>query len=239
MNPRNHVCLALDVHDIDVARRLVEATSEYIGYFKIGMSLFDQVKPLIKIIHSHNGKVFLDLKFHDIPNTVSNAATTATRLGVDLFNVHAFGGLEMMRRALNSAKKEANNIGREPPEIYGVTVLTSIDKPTLNTQLKVRMGLRNFVLYLAGMVKEAGLTGVVCSGQEAKAIKKSLGKQFKLIVPGIRPKWMTEKDDQKRVLTPERAINAGADILVIGRPIIKAKSPSVAAGRLCEEIDSI
>ncbi len=236
MNPRDNICLALDVFDFDEAKKLVEATSEYICWYKVGMSFFDKVKSITDMIHANGGKVFLDLKFHDIPNTVSNAAKTSTRLGVDIFNLHAIGVMEMMERALDAAKAEADNIGKKPPDIYAVTVLTSIDKATLDSQLKVRMGLKNYVLYLAGLVKETGLKGVVCSGQEAKAIKKALGKDFKLIVPGIRPKWMTEKDDQKRVFTPKRAIKDGADILVVGRPIIQANNPSVAAKKIHNEL---
>ncbi|MCF7809358.1 orotidine-5'-phosphate decarboxylase [bacterium] len=238
MNPRDHICLALDVFEFDEAKKLVEATSEYIGYFKVGMSFFDKVKSISDMIHANGGKVFLDMKFHDIPNTVSNAAKTATRLGVDIFNIHAIGGTEMMRRTLDSTKEEADNIGGEPPDIYAVTVLTSIDKITLDAELKVRMGLNNYVVYLAGLAKEAGLKGVVCSGHEVKAIKKACGKDFKLIVPGIRPKWMSETDDQKRVFTPERAIKDGADILVVGRPIIMAESHQEAAKRLFHEIDT-
>ena len=227
----------LYVLKVDKVKRLIDETADFVGIFKVGMSFYEKANELTSIIRDANGKTFLDLKFHDIPNTVANATRKSVSIGVSLFNIHCTGGLEMMKASKDAAMEETKRLKSSMPEIYGVTVLTSINKDVLDKQLKIRMGLRNYALYLAGLAKEAGLDGVVCSGHEAARIKNKLGKEFKTIVPGIRPLWMSDVQDQARVLTPKKAIKAGADIIVVGRPIIKAESPRKAAQMLHEEVE--
>ncbi|GAA61553.1 orotidine-5'-phosphate decarboxylase [Pseudoalteromonas sp. BSi20652] len=163
--------------------------------------------------------VFLDLKFHDIPNTVAKAVTAAAKMGVWMVNVHASGGFEMM----NKAKQALDKFGDKAPLLIAVTVLTSMDEDELK-RLGIEKSPKEQVLYLAKLAKEAGLDGVVCSAQEAGALKMELGESFKLVTPGIRPEG-SDAGDQKRIMTPKQAIDAGSDYLVIGRPITQANDP--------------
>lgn len=210
---KEKVIVALDVSTLKEEERLLDILSPYIKIFKIGMELFYSCgQKAIDIVKRYDKDVFLDLKFHDIPNTVKNAAKAATRLGVFMFNVHASGGTEMMKLALEGSQEEADKSGVDRPKILGVTVLTSI--PCTKDQ----------VLSLAKLAEGSGLDGVVASPQEAALIRKETGKSFIIVTPGIRPEG-TDKEDQKRTATPEEAFKAGADYIVIGRPITKAKDP--------------
>ncbi|MBU3911816.1 MAG: orotidine-5'-phosphate decarboxylase [Candidatus Omnitrophica bacterium] len=210
---RKKIIIALDVSKIKEAERLVDILSPHISIFKVGMELFYSCGPkVIDIIKKYDRETFLDLKFHDIPNTVKNSAKVATRFGVFMFNVHAQGGTDMMKAALEGAEEESQRSGIDRPRILGVTVLTSIESS------------EGQVLSLARLAKQSSMDGVVASPQETKAIREELGGDFLIVTPGIRPEG-AEKGDQKRTATPKEALDAGADYIVIGRPVTKAKDP--------------
>ncbi|MDP6685672.1 MAG: orotidine-5'-phosphate decarboxylase [Candidatus Omnitrophota bacterium] len=221
---KEKIIIALDVNSLKEAKRLLDILSPEVKLFKIGMELFYSCGPkVVELVKKYDRDIFLDLKFHDIPNTVKNAAKVATRLGVEIFNLHAQGGKDMMKAALEGAEEESEKLGISRPKILGVTVLTSMDKGTLN-EIGVDGSPKDQVLKLARLVKEAGLDGVVASPQEIEIIRKELDKDFLIVTPGVRPKG-AEAGDQKRTSTPKEALIAGADYIVIGRPIIKAKAP--------------
>ncbi len=232
MEPRDRIIIALDYPNEVSALAMASLTREYAGVFKVGFELFVSAGPeIIKKLNALGAKVFLDLKFHDIPNTVGQASGAASALGVKMFNVHASGGLDMMKKAAEAAAKA----GKDRPLALGVTVLTSLNDRVLKEELGLTVGANAQALKLAKLAKEAGLDGVVCSGEEIKAIKEACGKDFKLVVPGVRPAWASG-DDQKRIITPHEAVFAGADYIVIGRPITKAADPKTAAKRVLEEL---
>lgn len=199
---------------------------------KVGKELFTSAGPqLIDQLMGLGFSVFLDLKFHDIPNTVAKACEAAAKLGVWMLNVHASGGLAMMQAALEGVDR-ANQA--QPPHLIAVTVLTSMDAATLLT-LGVTRTLQQHVLALATLTKQAGLAGVVCSAQEASMLKANLGADFCLVTPGIRPKEASS-DDQSRIVTPTEALQLGSHYLVIGRPITQATHPIVALNQLIQSI---
>ena len=225
MSATEKLILALDVSERNYAMELVDRFVDYIGIFKVGHELYTSCGPqIIEDIHKRGRKVFLDLKYHDIPNTVSKAAIAATRLGVHMFNLHASGGLEMMKicreRVVEVCLKE--NINR--PKILGVTVLTSISREGLRDELGIQHGMRTHVRHLASLALKAGLDGVVASGREVEIIKNHCGEGFLIVTPGIRPSW-TPPDDQKRTMTPKEAIREGSDYLVVGRAILQQPDP--------------
>ena len=210
---KDKIIIALDVNTIKEAKRLLDILSPHAKIFKIGMELFYSCSAkAVELVKKYDREVFLDLKFHDIPNTVKNASKVATKLGVFMFNVHTSGGRDMMRAALEGAEEESERQGLDRPRILGVTVLTSLESSERQ------------VLDMARSAKESGIDGVVASAQEAKAIRKELGKEFLIVTPGIRPEG-SEKQDQNRTATPQEALQAGADYIVIGRPVTKAKDP--------------
>lgn len=236
-NVRDRVCLALDVDNLREAKRVVSLVKQYVGIFKIGSHLFTKEGPKsIEAIHRLGGKVFLDLKYHDIPNTVAQSARMATQLGVFMFNIHASGGSEMMIAASDAAEDEASKSGLSKPLILAVTVLTSISQSILSAELNVMKSVEDQVIHFAKLAKKARLSGVVASPKEITAIRKACGKKFIILTPGIRPAWSITNDDQKRVTTPREAISAGADYIVVGRPILKASNPTLAAENLLLEI---
>jgi orotidine-5'-phosphate decarboxylase len=217
--------LALDVADHNQAIELVERFKDYIGIFKVGPELFiSSGTKIIEDINKKSRKVFLDLKFHDIPNTVSKSAVVATRLGVHMFNVHTSGGLEMMRKCRDSVTEICLKENLNRPKILGVTVLTSISKEVFLNELGIQHSLRTHVKNLAALALKAGLDGVIASAKEASMIRAHCGKGFLIVTPGIRPSW-TPPDDQKRTMTPKEAIREGADYLVIGRGILQHADP--------------
>lgn len=227
----------LDLPELKEATELVDQLSEHVNWFKIGNQLFTATGPAaIKMLKDRGKRVFLDLKFHDIPNTVARASEVVTTLGVDMFNVHASGGLEMMRSAVKAVEAKSAEIGISKPILLGVTVLTSIDEKQLY-DLGVERELSSQVVYLARHSKEAGLDGVVASPMELKLIRDAIGDDFVIVTPGVRPIWAA-KDDQKRVMTPREAIDAGADMIVVGRPIRNAPNPEEAAIAIIQEIDA-
>jgi orotidine-5'-phosphate decarboxylase len=233
------LCLALDLDCPDEALRFVNLLKDYIGFFKIGFQLFLNEGPkIINDIKKLGGRVFLDLKFHDIPNTVANAAKVATKCGVDIFNIHASGGREMMTSAVKAAKEESFKLNIKPPIILAVTVLTSLDDMILHNELHIQDNALNHVVHLAKLAKSSGIDGVVSSPKEAAAIRKNTGNDFVILTPGIRPSWSASKDDQKRITTPKQAIEEGANIIVLGRPILKADDPLEATKKILHEISN-
>ena len=214
------VLIALDYDDQETALAFVKQLSPDTCRLKVGKEMFTYFGPeFVKELIELGFDVFLDLKFHDIPNTVAKAVTAAAKMGVWMVNVHASGGYEMMHKA----KLALEEFGDRAPILIAVTVLTSMDEPELK-RLGINKSPQEQVIYLAKLAKEAGLDGVVCSAQEANVLKSELGEHFKLVTPGIRPEG-SEAGDQKRIMTPKQAIEAGSDYLVVGRPITKAANP--------------
>lgn len=228
--------LALDVSEYIYATELVDKFKNYIEVFKVGLELFISSGPrIIEDINKKGRKVFLDLKFYDIPNTVSKAAIAATRLGVYMFNIHTSGGLEMMKRCRDSVVELCLKENIERPKILGVTVLTSLTREILKDEIGIQHGLRTHVRHLSGLALRAGLDGVIASAKEVETIRNHCGKGFIIVTPGIRPSW-TPLDDQKRTATPKEAIRAGADYLVMGRGIMQQADPLKAIELITLEI---
>lgn len=220
--------VALDVNSFRRAEELVDLLYPEVKIFKIGSQLFTLCGPeVVKMVHKKGAKVFLDLKFHDIPNTVANAAVASARLNVFMFNVHAQGGIAMMKRAKEAACAEADKLGAKPPLIIGVTVLTSTSG---NSTIKP------LVTTLTENVQEAGLDGVVASVNEAGSIRSNFGSKFIIVTPGIRLK-NADSDDQKRIATPFDAVEAGANYIVVGRPILESSSPKETAEIILAQIN--
>jgi len=228
--------LALDVPEHDYALEIVDKYSDYINIFKVGLELFTSCGPkIVEDIKERGKKVFLDLKFHDIPNTVSKAALSATRLGVYMFNLHASGGLEMMKRCKDSVVEVCLKENIDRPKILAVTVLTSLSREILKDELGIQYGLRTHVRHLSALALKAGLDGVVASAREVEIIRNHCGKEFLIVTPGIRPSW-TPPDDQKRTMTPQDAIREGSDYLVIGRAVMQQPDPVKAIELISLEI---
>ncbi|MBU4314766.1 MAG: orotidine-5'-phosphate decarboxylase [Actinobacteria bacterium] len=237
LSAKERLVLALDVDDFKKAEELVGELSDYVGVFKVGSQLFTaEGAKVVDMVNKKGGKVFLDLKFHDIPNTVARAAEVATKLGVYIFNVHTSGGYEMMKAAAEASKKISLSLGIRKPIILGVTLLTSINQEILEKEIGIKKRLGEQVVHLAKLAKTAGLDGVVASSWEIKEIRKDCGEDFVILTPGIRPAGKSS-DDQKRVMTPREAIKLGADFLVIGRPIRNAANPVEAAKEILREIE--
>ncbi len=236
LTARERLVLALDVDDFKKADELVGKLSDYVGVFKIGNQLFTaEGAKVVNMVNERGGKVFLDLKFHDIPNTVARAAEVAVKLGVYIFNVHTSGGYEMMKAAEEATKKTSFALGINKPLILGVTLLTSINQEILEKEIGIKKRLGEQVVHLAKLAKAAGLNGVVASSWEIKEIRKAFGEDFIILTPGIRSAGKSS-DDQKRVMSPQEAIKLGADFLVIGRPIRNAANPVEAAKEILREM---
>jgi orotidine-5'-phosphate decarboxylase len=225
---RNRLIVGLDVGSIPEAMRLIEQLANEVGMFKVGKQLFLHAGPqIVRLIRERGGEVFLDLKFHDIPRTVAKAAAEATRMGVRMFDVHASGSLEMMQRAIAEVNKVCRAEGLRRPKVLAVTVLTSLNRDDLK-RVGVASGVQNQVVRLARLAKEAGMDGVVTSPLEIVPTRRECGQGFLIVTPGVRLAVDTA-DDQKRTDTPEAAVRAGADYLVIGQPIREAADPAQAA----------
>ena len=230
---RNKIIFALDVHGLDDVDRWAEALAGKVGMFKVGKELFTSCGPAaVKAVQRHGGQVFLDLKYHDIPNTVASAMLEAARLGVQLANLHALGGAEMMETAVAAVQKEFN--AAERPRLLAVTILTSSTALTLR-QVGIEHSVQDMVVRLARLAKASGMDGVVASPLEIGLIREACGPDFLIVTPGVRPTFATA-DDQKRIMTPAEAVSSGADYLVIGRPIAKAADPVLAAECIAAEI---
>ena len=228
---------ALDVSTAREALDLFSRLRDVVGAFKIGSQLFTaEGHYVVREILKFGGKIFLDLKYHDIPNTVSSAAVEATRMGVFMFNVHASGGSEMMRRTVDAVNETAEREDLLKPKIIAVTVLTSSTKETLN-EVGIDDELLTQVVRLARLADACGMDGVVASSHEVVAIRKAVeNTNFLLVTPGVRPAGSSH-DDQKRVMTPSEAVRAGSDYLVIGRAITNAGDPVAAARKIIEELE--
>lgn len=238
---RDRIFVALDVETLDDASALLDRLDDAVTGVKIGSQLFTAAGPAaVELAHKRGYRVFLDLKFHDIPNTVAGAVRGATRLGVFMLNVHASGGAAMMRAAAEAAAQAARDFGVARPVCLAVTVLTSLDRRALERELGVPASVDAHVLRLADLAREAGLDGCVASPQEIGRIRLALGSRFAIVTPGIRPAGgaPASSDDQKRVATPRMALAAGADYLVIGRPITGAPDPRAAAAAIVAELES-
>src|SRR6185369_8516125 len=233
---KDRLVVALDVPDRDAALRLVERLSGTVGMFKIGSQLFTAEGPeLVRQIISSGERVFLDLKFHDIPNTVAGAVESAAKLGVSILNVHTLGGSEMMRAAAH-AVGDRGLLWITRPAVLGVTVLTSMDKADL-ADVGITSDLSAEVVRLAALARDSGLDGIVASPHEIRLIRECItAERFIILTPGIRPSW-SAKGDQKRIATPVDAIRDGADFIVIGRAVSDSAEPRAAAERILEEID--
>jgi orotidine-5'-phosphate decarboxylase len=227
----NPILVALDFDDKAAALRLIDQLDPSLCRLKVGKEMFTLFGPqLVRDIHDRNFDLFLDLKFHDIPNTVAKAVSAAAELGVWMTNVHASGGLAMMQ----AAKKALEPYGANAPLLIAVTVLTSMSDNDL-ALLGINVPAVDHVLRLAKLSQDAGLDGVVCSAQEAKLLKHNFGPDFTLVTPGIRPVG-SEIGDQHRVMTPPQALQAGSDFLVIGRPITQASDPLAALNAIHESL---
>ncbi|MBL7155881.1 MAG: orotidine-5'-phosphate decarboxylase [Candidatus Omnitrophica bacterium] len=217
----NKLIVALDVDSFDKAKKLINKLSPYVNIFKVGSELFVSAGPgIIEYINKKRKKVFLDLKFFDIPNTVAKATLAAARHNVFMLTLHVSGGSDMLKKA-KKALKDKNKM----PLLLGVTVLTSKEVKS-----------RREIIKLAHLAKKESLDGIVCSARETTSVKKACGKNFIVVNPGIRPSWAKE-DDQKRITTPKEAVENGADFIVIGRPITEAKNPALAAKRILKELE--
>jgi orotidine-5'-phosphate decarboxylase len=225
--------VALDVDELATARALVKAGGDPVGWYKIGSHLFTRSGPeAVRLLKEAGKKVFLDLKFHDIPNTVAGAVAAAAELGVDMVNVHASGGSAMMRAARAA-------LADVPPErrplLIAVTVLTSMDQAALGEVLGAEVAPADQVRRLARLARDSGMDGVVASAHEIGLIRQACGAEFRLVIPGIRPAG-GDRGDQQRVMTPGEAARAGADFIVVGRPVLKASDPAAAAAAILAEM---
>jgi orotidine-5'-phosphate decarboxylase len=223
------IIVALDVPTQEQALDLVEQLREQISFFKVGLQLYTASGPeIVRAIRDRGAKVFLDLKLHDIPNTVARAVQAASKLGVDMLSIHLSGGREMIHAATTAQPRDLS--------ILGVTVLTSADEQTAHdTGIVDNIG--DQVLRLATLGVEHGVDGIVASAGEVKLLRHRFGGSIKIVAPGIRPSW-SKRGDQKRVMTPRAAIDAGADYIVIGRPITAEMHPRAALRKILEEISA-
>jgi orotidine-5'-phosphate decarboxylase len=236
MKTAKNLIIALDTAEHDYALDIVGKFDSYIDLFKVGHELFTSSGPkIIENIKKKGKIVFLDLKFHDIPNTVSKASIIAARLGVYMFNIHALGGLDMMKRCRDSVVEVCLKENIERPRILAVTVLTSISREILKEQLNIHSEISAQVGQLSSLAHQAGLDGVVSSAKEIDVIRTHFGNGFLIVTPGIRPSW-TPPDDQKRTMTPQEAIRAGADYIVMGRGILQHPDPIEALELVNSEI---
>ena len=232
MDARERMIIALDYSEPKDAMEIVETLGETANFYKVGLELFLNSKgELVDYLNKKGKKVFLDLKFHDIPNTTTMASLFAARSNVFMFNVHASGGKKMM----NSVATRAKEINPESLAI-AVTILTSFSEEEVKETFQSNLAIKELALNLAKLTKEAGMDGVVCSPWEAKIIKEKCGHEFKTVCPGVRPRW-SAANDQERIMTPKDAILNGCDYLVIGRPITKHANPVEAAKLVLAEIE--
>jgi orotidine-5'-phosphate decarboxylase len=231
MTISERIIVPLDVPDVETAIALLDALPQ-VSFWKVGLELFVSAGPIIlKILKERQKRIFLDLKFHDIPNTVAGACRSACQYQVDLLTLHATAG----RKAMQAAAAEAVKSASSPPKLLAITLLTSLSSRELAFDLKIPLELPEYALQMALLAKESGIDGAVCSPQEVSQLRQVCGDNFLLVCPGVRPSW-SETGDQRRVMAPAEAIRAGADYLVIGRPITAAANPGAAWERICGEL---
>jgi orotidine-5'-phosphate decarboxylase len=237
LTPKDRLILALDIDSDREALAIVEELKDVVGMFKVGHQLFTAYGPdIVRRIIGTGSRVFLDLKYHDIPHTTARASAEAVKLGVSIFNVHSLGGPAMMKAALEAASETAQKRDQPMPLVLAVTVLTSMDEKSLRKELKIMRSLRREVAYLARLAQRAGMHGVVASPQEIKMLRRAIRGRFIILTPGVRPAG-AEQDDQKRTMTPGEAVGVGADYIVIGRPVLKAPDRREAVIKILEEIE--
>lgn len=231
----DRIIVPLDVPSEAEALALVDQLPQ-VSFWKVGLELFVSSGPgILEQLKARNKRIFLDLKLHDIPNTMAGACRAAAKYGVDLLTVHAAAGKTALQTASEAAQEGAQAAGLAPPQIIAVTLLTSIPARTLAMELKVSLELTDYALQMALLAQESGLSGVVCSPQEAETLRRVLEPDFALVCPGVRPTWAS-KNDQQRAMTPAQAIQAGASYLVVGRPVTAAADPAAAFEKICAEL---
>lgn len=234
----DRLIVALDVSTMDAMKSIVSSLGDSVNFYKVGMELFyaegDQT---VRYLQDQGKQVFLDLKLHDIPNTVAHGVSSLTRLGANLITIHGQGGPIMMKAAAQAAHESAEQLGIERPKLLAITVLTSFDDEAW-TSIGGQLPISDQVIRLAKLAKESGMDGVVCSALEAKMIREACGPNFLIVTPGIRPSFAAT-NDQKRIATPASALADGASRLVIGRPITQAANPQEAVRLIIEEMESL
>jgi orotidine-5'-phosphate decarboxylase len=237
MTVDERIIVPLDVPTLGAALALVDQLPQ-VSFWKVGLELFVSAGPtILQELNARQKRIFLDLKFHDIPNTMAGACRAAGRYGVDLLTVHGAAGSAALAAAQSAAQVGATEVGLAPPLVVAVTVLTSIAPQALSLELKIPIDLQDYALQMALLARDSGLGGVVCSPQEVGQLRRFLGQNFVLVCPGVRPTWASSQD-QQRTMTPAQALQAGASYLVIGRPITAAPDPAEAFARICAECAS-
>ena len=232
------IIVPLDVPTEAAAIALIEQLPQ-VSFWKVGLELFVSSGPgILRTLKAKQKRIFLDLKFHDIPNTVAGACRSAARYGVDLLTIHATVGKEALLAARAAVQSEAALVGYPPPKLIAITLLTSLSPRQLAFDLKIPLELPEYALQMALLAQDTGLDGAVCSPQEVEQVRQTCGDDFLLVRPGVRPSWAAT-GDQVRSLTPVQALKAGADYLVIGRPITAASDPESAWNRICEELADV
>jgi len=236
MRPTDRIIVPLDVSTPAEAIALLDQLPQ-VSFWKVGLELFVSTgADILNILKQRQKRIFLDLKFHDIPNTMAGACRAAGRHGVDLLTVHAAAGQTALVAANAAAQEGAAKTGNPPPNLIAITLLTSISSRSLAFELKVPLELPDYALQMALLAQTSGLAGAVCSPQEAAQLRQSCGDDFLLVCPGVRPIW-AESGDQQRTMTPAAALRAGASYLVVGRPITAAVEPKAAFERICAELE--
>jgi len=237
---RSKLIVALDVPTFEDAKKWVSLLSPQVKCFKVGSVLFTAEGPkVVEMIQKHKGNVFLDLKFHDIPNTVAAACRMATRMGVLMMNLHVVGGKDVLQKAVEAVQEESDKAKNKKPLLLGVTLLTHLNALALQeVGWEIAGSMEEKVVFLAERAKENGLDGVVCSPQEIAPVKTSCGEAFVVVSPGIRPVGSL-LHDQTRISSPQEAVKAGADYLVVGRPILESKAPLQMVEEIFKEIESV
>ena len=233
---KERIILALDVDSIEEAENLVVELKDYVGFFKIGLQLQTSGYEVSEMIKRHGSKVFYDMKFHDIPNTVAHAGANLVKKGINFFDVHIKGGSKMLSATVKLAQETAKKYDFEKPVILGVTLLSSYGQKTLTEELNVNMSIDEYVSRLVGTAVEAGLDGVVASASEAPIIREKFGEELIIVCPAVRPTWSVV-NDQVRVATPSGAIKAGVDYIVVGRPVTNAEDRIDAIKLITQEIE--
>lgn len=233
---KEYIILALDVDDLNEAKELVEELKDYVGYFKVGLQLFTGCGfEAVKMIKNSGAKVYFDLKFHDIPNTVAHCCSNLVKREIDFFNLHIQGGSKMIAQAVKASREASKVLNMEPPTILGISLLSSFGQRTLTQELGVEKNIEDYIMQLANVAKENELDGIVAGASEARKIRQTLGDDFLILCPATRPTWAAV-NDQVRVDTPSEAIKAGVDFLVIGRPITDASDKVSAVKLIIDEI---
>lgn len=238
MTVDRHIIVPLDVSTPAAALALVDQLPQ-VSFWKVGLELFISAGPnILQELKARDKRIFLDLKLHDIPNTMAGACAAATRYGVDILTLHASAGKVALEAAIAAARTQAETTETPLPLVVAVTLLTSISADALATELRVPINLGDYILQMAMLARSTGLGGVVCSPQEVSQLRRFLPADFALVCPGVRPTWASA-NDQQRTLTPAQALQAGATYLVIGRPITASPDPAAAFQRICDECATV